>query len=124
METLFNHKKQKDTFMLFFNKDGENKPIRFYNTESAYSGTPTHSGGFNPIEIDKRTIEETTFEKATKMLNLSEFAFWQREAKNEFEKFLEDNDLFISDIKVCRVKYVQPKEEIFDFDFSLILNRE
>ena len=86
--------------------------------------TPTHSGGFNPIEIDNRIIEETTFEKATKMLNLSEFAFWQREAKNEFEKFLEDNDLFISDIKVCRVKYVQPKEEIFDFDFSLILNRD
>lgn len=115
---LFKHKTQESVLYLYAEVDGVSKPIRFFEKESAYSGQHNGHGGFYPVEIESRHIEFVDdIEKATKMLTLEPFIAWRKEAKEEYETFLQKHNLTQRDIGIVRVTYAAPTETLVDASF-------
>lgn len=118
---LFEHKQVPKRLYLYIEKNGVNTPIKFYNVESPYSRQPTHGGGFNPVEIDRRVIiTAASIESATAMNSLTDFIIWVNEAKEELESFLAAKNISLSDIKVLKVTTPQPEEEELTIDLSVL----
>lgn len=115
---IFNHEPQDPAIYLYVEIDGNSKPIKFYNKESPYSNSPNGHGGFYPYEVDSRHIEIVDDLKlATKMKELTTFIEWRKDAILELKAFLDKHNLEKKDLKIIKVVYPEPQEQLIDSSF-------
>ena len=120
---MFDHEPISTVMYLYITVDGLPKPIKFYEKESPYSNTRSSTGSIYERTVDSRHILTVdNLSKATKMTSLLTFIDFLKDAKTEFNAFLEEHSIKKEDIKIVRVDYEEPKEHHMSGDaiFSLL----
>lgn len=119
MTNLFKHETPKTKLFLYVEHKGDVKGIKFYNKESAYSGSPNGRGGFYDIEIESRHIEIVDIHESRLFDTIYDFLKWKNDAQKEFNAFIEEHNITKEDLKLRKIEFNEPIESDVFVDWSV-----